>query len=68
MSLKPQAACSANSLELAKQLVEQHIDDVYEILGGDTYTTLDDIITILGSTVNQLAEKSGEETSLSLQV
>jgi hypothetical protein len=63
-SFEQQAECTANSLDIAKRLIEQHIDDVYEILGGDTYTVLDSVISILNSTTNNLRKRGGEKCAI----
>ena len=57
MAVNDVALSAACSLDLAKRLVEQHIDDIAEVLGGQHYDTLDDIITKLSCTVNELNDK-----------
>lgn len=52
------ADSSANSLSLAKRLLEQHIDDIYEVLGSGEYDDVEDIITRIGCLEAELKAKS----------
>lgn len=61
MGINHDALIAANSLALAKRLIEQHIDDVGAILGGTSYSELDDMITKLNSTSVELEDKSCTE-------
>ena len=60
MAINDVALSAACSLDLAKRLIEQHIDETAEILGEKYYSTLDNVITQLNCTINELNENNSE--------